>query len=153
MPCLIQIWADSFFSDESLILICCFAQDSNQNVLISSNALFLPRDQWMIQRLSESRATWVQFQQIAEILFCPLIIVCGTERTRAFILLVNVFPILLLFEPKDGQIMKCFNYFATCVCSLRLFRLQLSKVLSFISNERDLRLQPDKETQLISTWK
>ena len=46
LPCLIRIWAesaDSFFSDKSLILICCFAQDSNQNMLISSNALFLPR--------------------------------------------------------------------------------------------------------------
>ena len=37
--------------------ICCFAQTSNRNLLICSNALFLLRDKWMIERLSEAMST------------------------------------------------------------------------------------------------
>ena len=45
--CAVLFKSDSLFSGKSLIKICCFAQESIQNMLICSYALFLPRDKWM----------------------------------------------------------------------------------------------------------
>ena len=46
--------ADALFSDRSSIQTCCFAQDSIRNMRVCSYVIFLLRDQWMIERLSEA---------------------------------------------------------------------------------------------------
>ena len=54
LHCSIWIWADSLSSDRSLIQTRCFAQESIQNMRFCSFVMFLPWDQWMIERLSEA---------------------------------------------------------------------------------------------------
>ena len=53
LRCSIKIWADALSSDRSSIQTCCFAQDSIQNMQFCSYVIFLLRDQWLIERLSE----------------------------------------------------------------------------------------------------
>ena len=52
--CSVRIWADTLSSDRSSTWICCFAQEVIWNGRICSNVIFLLRDQWIIERLSET---------------------------------------------------------------------------------------------------
>ena len=56
------------------IQICCFAQDSIENILLCSYVIFLIRDQWMIERLTPDWAKWWVLLWSATTLPIPMIL-------------------------------------------------------------------------------